>query len=378
MNELSTSNNISSMILNDEGVFNRINQMAQMMSNSKSIPTHLQGDHGACFSVVTQSMRWGMDPFAVAQKMHVVKGNVGYEAQLINAVINSNAPVTGRFQYDFFGPWENILGKYEVCKNAEGKTYQKSNTTREEEHGCGVKIWATFIGEDKPRELILFMAQCTVRNSTLWATDPKQQLCYMAQKKWARLFCPDVILGVYTPDEMPSQMPEKNISDIASDEPVAPSVLDRNKKTEPVQEQAQTVEAEIVPDETITVKQIIDAVGLPKEQILAYHQALTDPSWHIDKSLSELNPQARKWMIENPGKVKSATEQFINSQNQQPEINAEQLKRLQIIKSASGKTEEYFKQYLKEMFGLTSSKQVTINIYDQVCEWIEKAPNAPK
>ena len=46
------------------------------------------------------------------------------------------------------------------------------------------------------------MAQAAVRNSPLWKSDPKQQLAYLAIKKWARLFTPDVILGVYTPDEM--------------------------------------------------------------------------------------------------------------------------------------------------------------------------------
>ncbi len=31
---------------------------------------------------------------------------------------------------------------------------------------------------------------------------PRQQLAYLAVKRWARLYCPDVILGVYTADEI--------------------------------------------------------------------------------------------------------------------------------------------------------------------------------
>jgi hypothetical protein len=30
----------------------------------------------------------------------------------------------------------------------------------------------------------------------------RQQLAYLAVKRWARLYCPDVILGVYTADEV--------------------------------------------------------------------------------------------------------------------------------------------------------------------------------
>jgi hypothetical protein len=36
----------------------------------------------------------------------------------------------------------------------------------------------------------------------LWKTAPKQQIAYLAVKYWARLYCPEVILGVYSPDEV--------------------------------------------------------------------------------------------------------------------------------------------------------------------------------
>ncbi|ENE8833853.1 recombinase RecT, partial [Escherichia coli] len=53
-----------------------------------------------------------------------------------------------------------------------------------------------------PRVLELLLAQARTRNSTLWADDPRQQLAYLALKRWARLYCPEVILGVYTRDEL--------------------------------------------------------------------------------------------------------------------------------------------------------------------------------
>jgi hypothetical protein len=46
-----------------------------------------------------------------------------------------------------------------------------------------------------------------IRNSTNWKNNPQQQICYVATQRWARLYCPGVILGVYTPDEL-----EKNNS----------------------------------------------------------------------------------------------------------------------------------------------------------------------
>ena len=59
----------------------------------------------------------------------------------------------------------------------------------------------------------LYMEFVTTRNSPLWKTAPKQQLAYLAVKYWARLYCPDVILGVYTPDEFePIQRAERDVT----------------------------------------------------------------------------------------------------------------------------------------------------------------------
>ena len=51
------------------------------------------------------------------------------------------------------------------------------------------------------------MAQAGVRNSPLWEQDPRQQLAYLCTKRWARLHAPDVLLGVYTPDELQETAP---------------------------------------------------------------------------------------------------------------------------------------------------------------------------
>jgi hypothetical protein len=69
-----------------------------------------------------------------------------------------------------------------------------------------VKVWATLKGESEPRVLDLLLTQAQVRNSTLWGSDPKQQLAYLGVKRWARLYCPDVIRRVH-PDELQETAP---------------------------------------------------------------------------------------------------------------------------------------------------------------------------
>lgn len=208
----------SSMVF-DFTMIERMNELAKLMSISKvAVPAHFRGSVGDCLAVVMQSVQWGMNPFAVAQKTHLINGVLGYEAQLINAVISARAPVTGRIEYEWFGPWERVLGKFAVKKNADGKEYRTPNWSATDEEGCGVTVWATFKGESQPRKLDLLLTQARVRNSTLWADDPRQQLAYLAVKRWSRLYCPDVILGVYTPDELE----ERTMVHMGAAEEVAP------------------------------------------------------------------------------------------------------------------------------------------------------------
>lgn len=173
------------IMMNPE-IMDRFERIASVMASSKfAVPKHLQGNTGDCLAIIMQSAQWQMDPFAVAQKTHQINGVLGYEAQLVNAVITNRAPITGRLNFEWYGDWAKINGK-------EDKSWDK-----------GIKVWAILKGETSPREIDISMGQVgSVRNSPLWVSDPRQQLAYLAIKRWSRLYTPDVILGVYTPDEI--------------------------------------------------------------------------------------------------------------------------------------------------------------------------------
>lgn len=191
----------TSLILDPESL-DRMMRLAEIMAKGVStIPRHLHKNPSDCLAVIMQSMQWRMNPYAVARKTHTVNGTLGYEAQLVNAVITSNAPVTGRLNYEWFGDWSKVTGKFDIKRGDKGE-YRVPGWKLADEEGLGVRVWATIIGEEEPRVLELLLAQARTRNSTLWADDPQQQLAYLATKKWSRLHTPDVILGVYTPDEM--------------------------------------------------------------------------------------------------------------------------------------------------------------------------------
>ena len=190
--------------------------MAEFMAAGvATIPRHLQKNKGDCMAVCIQAMQWRMNPIAVAQKTHLVNGALGYEAQLVNAAVTPMAPTKDRINYEWFGDWTQVIGKVEERESKKkidedtGKPlkYRVPAWSIKDEAGLGVRVWATMKGEDKPRVLELLLSQARTRNSPLWADDPRQQLAYLAVKRWTRLHCPDVILGVYTPDELESAPP---------------------------------------------------------------------------------------------------------------------------------------------------------------------------
>lgn len=184
-----------------------------MCDGVATVPDHLRGNRSDCFAVTLQAVKWGMDPFAVAQKTHFVSGKLGYEAQLVNAVIVSSSKIIDRaFHMEWFGEWKKVVGKFVEKTNPNGKPYKQPGWNAADEDGLGVRIWATLRGEQEPRVLELLLTQAQVRNSTLWASDPKQQLAYLAQKRWARLYAPDVILGVYSPDELEQEPKIRDIN----------------------------------------------------------------------------------------------------------------------------------------------------------------------
>lgn len=149
-------------------------EFAKLMAASNFVPPHLRQAAGDCLAIVLQSTRWGMDPFAVGNKSYFVNNRMAFEAQLVNAVVNSSKVLDGRLQVSWQG---------------QGPTL-----------ACTVR--GKIRGDRDVHELIQEISTITTRNSPLWKQAPKVQLAYHTTRSWARLFTPEVLLGVYTPDEV--------------------------------------------------------------------------------------------------------------------------------------------------------------------------------
>ena len=157
-------------------VMEALYKFATVMADSKfTVPKHLQGNVGDCLAVAMQATLWGMHPFTVAQKTHQVGGALGYEAQLVNAVVQNSGAIMGRFHYEYQGDGARLQCRVGAIPRGENEI-----------------VWGEWLSAES----------VTTKNSSLWKTNPKQQLGYLQVKNWARSFTPGAILGVYTPDEI--------------------------------------------------------------------------------------------------------------------------------------------------------------------------------
>lgn len=171
----------TALILNPDHLKAMMSVAEIMATGLSTVPQHLQKKPGDCLAVVMQATQWGMNPFAVAQKTHVVNGTLGYEAQLVNAVLESSGAIDSRFSYEYRGDGATVECRVGAIP-----------------HGEAAIQWGEWLSA----------ANVTTKNSPLWKTNPKQQLGYLQVKNWARAFKPGAILGVYTADELMAQ-PEK-------------------------------------------------------------------------------------------------------------------------------------------------------------------------
>jgi hypothetical protein len=156
-------------------------EMAKLLASGIGVRPFMRGNVSACMMVVQQAVRWGMDPYAVANKAYYVNDQVAYESQLIAALINTSNEIVGRLKIEYEGDAVGKVGEESLVCRVRGR-----------------------LAADPDDERVMEQALKTVkiRNSPLWTVNPKLQLAYHTQRSWARLFTPEVLLGIYTPDEI--------------------------------------------------------------------------------------------------------------------------------------------------------------------------------
>jgi len=154
--------------------------MANLMAASgQMVRDFYRGNAGDCAALIMICQPYGFNPFLVSWKTYKASKSqdapVSFEGQLVNAMVNQSAPIRGRLKYAYEG---------------EGPTRR-----------------CTVVGIDRETgEEITYttpeLKTIPVKNSPLWKGDPDQQLGYYSARAWARRHFPELLLGVYTREEI--------------------------------------------------------------------------------------------------------------------------------------------------------------------------------
>lgn len=165
--------------------FEGVERLANLMAKCGTMPAHLQGKPADCFRIVVQAAKWRMDPFAVAECTSLVHGRMCFEGKLVAAVLQSLGAIEGRLTYDITGKGQDA--SITVTGTPRGGTPCSLTGT--------VAFWRTTLKKDGQK----------IPNA--WDSQPETMLVYRGTRQWARLYAPEALLGVYTPDELEETPP---------------------------------------------------------------------------------------------------------------------------------------------------------------------------
>ena len=186
--------------------FRQAIEFAKLMAQAHhSVPAYLKQNPGDCLAIVTQALRWHLEPYWVAQHSYIAKAEalIAYDAAVHAAIVISSPLLKTRPRYTF---------------NGEG-----------EERTCTVS--AHIVGEAHPHEYTTPpLSQCrppknaegVVKGSPLWVKDSDQQLCYYGIRSWGRRHTPELLGGVYDREEFAETTQDE--TDVI---PPSPNLMDR-------------------------------------------------------------------------------------------------------------------------------------------------------
>lgn len=210
----------------DTGKFEHMQRIACVMARSSIIPDSLRkgkNDEGKdcwlpeevvianCFRIVNQAVRWGMDPFAVADCASIVHGRLMWEGKLVAAVIDAKLGIRLGFAFT----------NDTAARKADDQT-------------LGVVVSGQFPDEAEPRTIEGRVVDWHKGPKSPWGAPSawKRQLRYMGAREWARAHAPAILLGVYTDDEIdaivardvPAGQRALRMKDVTPDAPKLPAL----------------------------------------------------------------------------------------------------------------------------------------------------------
>lgn len=188
--------------LMDAGRFGHLQRVATLFASSQLVPSHFQNNAANCFIAMQMAMRMHVDPFMFMQNCYIVHGRPGLEAKLAIALVNSSGLFTDGLDYELRGGPDPMNPDY------------------------AARAWTTRKGASKPTQgpwitwdLVKAEKWDQPKGSAVskWLTMPEIMFQYRAAMFFARLHCPERLMGMQTIDELDDIAPPRQVDSVVVD-----------------------------------------------------------------------------------------------------------------------------------------------------------------
>lgn len=170
--------NYGTTMWSDTKSMNAAMKVANLLAKSQLLPEQYIGHPENCLIAIDIANRMRVSPLLVAQNLYIVRGRPGWSGSFAISAINN----CGKFSpLDFVYTKNGGGGCYaQATRLSDGKLLKGTEITLDMAKNEG---WST-----KP--------------GSKWLTMSEQMLAYRAGSFFARAYCPEVLLGVQTIDEI--------------------------------------------------------------------------------------------------------------------------------------------------------------------------------
>lgn len=196
-------------IARESAAFEMLQRQAKMFASATLVPKEFQGNIANCAIGLNIAKRLGADPFMVLQNIDIIHGRPSFRATFLIAMVNS----AGRFEPLQF--------------RMEGEEGKPSRS-------C--VAWTKSKPEGTPLEgpkITIEMAKSegwSTKNGSKWQTMPELMLRYRAAAFFARLYAPDITLGMLTAEEV-ADVTERDVTPRAESSPLFKTLAAKSPQT---------------------------------------------------------------------------------------------------------------------------------------------------
>lgn len=159
--------------------FENAQRMAKALSSSTVVPKDYQNNVPNCIVALEMANRIGVSPIMVMQNMNVIHGRPSWNSTFIISAINTCGRFSQPLQFKLTG-----AGDERTCI---AYTFDKNGN----------------LVEGTPVSIKMAKAEGWYSKSgSKWVTMPEQMLRYRSASFFGRLFCPEILLGMQSADEV--------------------------------------------------------------------------------------------------------------------------------------------------------------------------------